>query len=366
MRRRLDLAAALVHRPPVLFLDEPTTGLDPHGRSDLWEVIEELVADGTTVLLTTQYLEEADRLADDIVVIDDGRVIAEGTPTELKAQLGSTDRRGRSRRRRLGGAGRRGRRAARGALRRSVDGRTVRARGGRRCPHRSSRSCACSIRTASRPVELTVREPTLDDVFLSLTGDTPRSRRDPRPTTNRIPNRSRTCLRPEVPHDDDRTSPPTPPPLPSRSTARVAWPRWPTRSRSTGATCSRCVRTPQLLVFSHDPAGHLRADVPLRVRRRDQRARHRLRRLPDARHLRADRRVRRDADRHRPGRGPAQGPDRAVPLAADGPLRGAGRPHDRRPRAATCSSSCSCAPSASSSGAQVHTDVVLVRRRRCC
>ena len=67
MRRRLDLAAALVHRPPVLFLDEPTTGLDPHGRSDLWEVIEELVADGTTVLLTTQYLEEADRLADDIV-----------------------------------------------------------------------------------------------------------------------------------------------------------------------------------------------------------------------------------------------------------------------------------------------------------
>jgi ABC-type multidrug transport system ATPase subunit len=90
MRRRLDLAAALVHRPPVLFLDEPTTGLDPGGRSDLWALIGELVADGTTVLLTTQYLEEADRLADNIVVIDRGRIIAEGTPAQLKAGLGST------------------------------------------------------------------------------------------------------------------------------------------------------------------------------------------------------------------------------------------------------------------------------------
>jgi oleandomycin transport system ATP-binding protein len=88
MRRRIDLAASLVGRPQVLFLDEPTTGLDPQARADVWEMVRTLVSDGVTVLLTTQYLDEADQLADDIAVIDHGRVIATGTPDELKARVG--------------------------------------------------------------------------------------------------------------------------------------------------------------------------------------------------------------------------------------------------------------------------------------
>ncbi len=88
MRRRLDLAASLVGRPRVLCLDEPTTGLDPRGRGDLWRVVRSLVGGGATVLLTTQYMEEADQLADDVVVIDHGRVVATGTPDQLKTQVG--------------------------------------------------------------------------------------------------------------------------------------------------------------------------------------------------------------------------------------------------------------------------------------
>jgi ABC-2 type transport system ATP-binding protein len=88
MRRRLDLAASLIARPPVLFLDEPTTGLDPQSRNDLWQLLKELVAEGATLVLTTQYLEEADRLADDIMVLDHGRVAAHGSPAQLKAQVG--------------------------------------------------------------------------------------------------------------------------------------------------------------------------------------------------------------------------------------------------------------------------------------
>jgi ABC-type multidrug transport system ATPase subunit len=88
MRRRVDLAASLMGAPPVLFLDEPTTGLDPQSRSDLWELLRELVRDGATLVLTTQYLEEADRLADDIVVLDRGRIAAQGSPASLKARVG--------------------------------------------------------------------------------------------------------------------------------------------------------------------------------------------------------------------------------------------------------------------------------------
>jgi ABC-2 type transport system ATP-binding protein len=89
MRRRLDLAMSLIASPPIIFLDEPTTGLDPKSRLTMWEMVKKLVEGGTTILLTTQYMEEADQLADEIVVIDGGKVIAEGTPDELKAQVGS-------------------------------------------------------------------------------------------------------------------------------------------------------------------------------------------------------------------------------------------------------------------------------------
>ena len=90
MRRRLDLAATLVARPQVLFLDEPTTGLDPRARNELWAVLDTLVGQGTTILLTTQYLEEADRLADDILVVDHGKVIARGDARSLKRQVAAT------------------------------------------------------------------------------------------------------------------------------------------------------------------------------------------------------------------------------------------------------------------------------------
>jgi ABC-2 type transport system ATP-binding protein len=168
MRRRLDLAAALVHRPPVLFLDEPTTGLDPSGRTDLWDVIQRLVQDGTTLLLTTQYLEEADVLADRIVVIDHGTVIAEGTAPELKARFGSTiveidvvDREAAAQvagvLSMLGSAGISD--DGRQVLLTVEDGATV---------------LFDVVRTLDRnelqPEGLRVREPTLDDVFLSLTG----------------------------------------------------------------------------------------------------------------------------------------------------------------------------------------------------
>ncbi len=168
MRRRLDLAAALVHRPPVLFLDEPTTGLDPRGRSDLWAVIAELVSDGTTVLLTTQYLEEAERLADDVVVIDGGRVIAHGTPQELKTKVGATIVEVR-----MASAAEADRAAGVlavvGTAEVGGDGRTV----ALTIPE-AGRAVLDAVRALDGaglvPEWLTVREPTLDDVFLQLTG----------------------------------------------------------------------------------------------------------------------------------------------------------------------------------------------------
>jgi len=168
MRRRLDLAAALVARPSVLFLDEPTTGLDPQSRIGLWGVIEQLVAGGTTVLLTTQYLEEADRLASQIAVVDHGRLIAEGSPTQLKASLGATvlDIG-------LGDAAV----AARAAtVLHGVGGKDVHVTGGDlELPVNGGPGVAMeALRLLDQagivPTRFTLREPSLDDVFLSLTG----------------------------------------------------------------------------------------------------------------------------------------------------------------------------------------------------
>ena len=190
MRRRLDLAVSLVAAPPVLFLDEPTTGLDPRSRAELWEVLRELVRDGTTLLLTTQYLEEADQLADEIIVIDKGQVIAAGTPTSSRTRPGEASVVAHGHRTRRTST--RGRADAPRARRRCTSSEAARrltaqadglgdmtriARGLRGQRHRASTTSGC-------------KRPSLDDVFLHLTGhraEAETRRRPSRPTPRRRP-----------------------------------------------------------------------------------------------------------------------------------------------------------------------------------
>lgn len=169
MRRRIDLAGALVIRPPVLFLDEPTTGLDPRSRLGLWEVIEQLVSDGTTVLLTTQYLEEADRLANSISVIDNGRVIAKGTADELKASIGGL-------RVAVTLVDESQSEAARSLLTRFGSGETAVLNGRTLVvpvhdgPHALAAIVSAATAEGISLHDAGMRRPTLDDVFLQLTG----------------------------------------------------------------------------------------------------------------------------------------------------------------------------------------------------
>jgi ABC-2 type transport system ATP-binding protein len=168
MRRRLDLAAGLVMRPPVLFLDEPTTGLDPTSRVRMWTVIRALVTDGVTLLLTTQYLDEADELADGIVVVDHGRVIASGTAAELKAKSGGARLEVTLSEPRADAAETLAGFAA-GPVHVSHDGRQLRA------PVRRAAGLATTIVRALDDAAITVdhvevHQPSLDDVFFALTG----------------------------------------------------------------------------------------------------------------------------------------------------------------------------------------------------
>ena len=185
MRRRLDIAASLVHRPPILFLDEPTTGLDITSRNALWDMIRDLVDHGTTVLLTTQYLEEADQLASRIAVVDGGKVIANDTPVALKADLGSTvvememsDAQVAVRAVGIVTGTFEGRAESEGALVRISSDQGA---------HALVEVLRALDAQHLEPITLTVREPSMDDVFLTLTGHRAETvaEEDPPPNSSR-------------------------------------------------------------------------------------------------------------------------------------------------------------------------------------
>ena len=291
MRRRLDLGASLTGRPPVMLLDEPTTGLDPRTRQELWNTVDELRRDGTTVLLTTQYLEEADRLAQRIAVVDHGKIAARGDREGAQGDGGCRGALGARRSRARGRRRRRAERPHRRAARRRRRGRDP-PRG-----HRPER-----LRGGRAPARLQGRA----------------DRRDRAPAAQ--PRR-------RLPHADRKRRPHerrSHPPHVRRGPRRQPRDGDPPAAQDPAQAGLRHLRL--------RPARDVRAAVPLRLRRRDQHRRRRLRRLPDARHHRPDGGVRRADDRHRPQHRCRHGRGRPLPLAADLALGGAVRPHGGRHR----------------------------------
>ena len=289
MRRRLDLAAALVAKPPVVFLDEPTTGLDPRSRIALWETIEALVSEGTTVLLTTQYLDEADRLADSITVIDHGLVIASGTSDELKDRVGGE---------RVevvleDAADAERAVAALAAMSAEApaaqDGRGQRA--GARAPRGHRRGGGAALhRERIGMDDINLRRPTLDDVFLSLTGH---AAEEPTETAEEERGMRRLVTDTLIIAERNLIR------LPRKPELLLAFTVQPIMF---------------VLLFRYVFGGAINTGGVAYVD------------YPDPRDHRPEHRLRRLRHRARPQRGRAQGPDRPLPLAADGAARGAGRP----------------------------------------
>ena len=313
MRRRLDLAVSLIGRPDVLFLDEPTTGLDPRHRNEVWDQVRGLAADGVTVLLTTQYLEEADQLADDLVVLDRGRVIAGGTPASLKAEVGGQalhvrPLRGADVPRAVALVARAHARAGAGRPTRPASS---------SCP-RSIPPCSAASPTGSTPpASPSPRSgcacPSLDDVFLTLTGHTAE------PTGGRMTTLATGPAR--VPH---------PPRAPARHAARpsvrhaatLAWRGITKTIHSTEALLDVTLQPVIfLLLFVYVFGGAISGSTG------------RLPAARAARRARADDRVRLGGHRRRAGRGPADRHLRPLPQ----PAHRAQRPARRRDRSPTSS-----------------------------
>ena len=328
MRRRLDLAASLITRPPLIFLDEPTTGLDPRTRGQMWDTIRDLVADGCTVLLTTQYLDEADQLADRIAVIDRGRKVAEGTPDELKASVGDSTLQLRlADRRRPTSAPRRSSRRVLGE------------RAGRCRPRRAGSTCRCDAATAAVDVLVALREAgvAIDSVSVAEADarrgvPRPHRPRRRRPTTPTTPTTTATELEAVAMtalHRRSRATAAARDSAPRRAsretvsqTLTMAW-RALMKMRRNPEQLFDVTLQPLLFtaMFAYIFGGAIsgrRAELPA---------------ADHPRHRRADRADRLHRHRRPAARGHGQGRLRPLQVAADRPDRAARRPDGRRPAA---------------------------------